>query len=115
MWRLSSSTGASLYRKQLLRKYLSRNMPNTKSAKRALRKSDTRRLRNRSTRSELRSAIKIARAAITGDDAQAAAKALRGAAKQIDQAAAKGIIHKNAAARTKSRLAKSANQTKAAE
>ncbi|MCA9007371.1 MAG: 30S ribosomal protein S20, partial [Planctomycetaceae bacterium] len=78
-------------------------MPNTKSAKRALRKSDVRRLRNRSTRSELRTAIKNARVAISGDDAQAAAKALQAAAKQIDQAAAKGVIHKNAAARTKSR------------
>ena len=90
-------------------------MPNTKSATRALRKSDVRRLRNRSTRSELRSAVKNARAAISGDDAQAVAQALQAAAKQIDQAAAKGIIHKNAAARTKSRLAKSANQNKAAE
>lgn len=90
-------------------------MPNTKSAKRALRKSDVRRLRNRSTRSELRSAVKNARAAISGDDAQAVAQALQAAAKQIDQAAAKGIIHKNAAARTKSRLAKSANQNKAVE
>lgn len=90
-------------------------MPNTKSAKRALRKSDVRRLRNRSTRSELRSAIKIARTAISGDDAQAATKALQSATKQIDQAAAKGIIHKNAAARTKSRLAKSANKAQAAD
>lgn len=85
-------------------------MPNTRSAKRALRKSEVRRIRNRSTRSELRSAIKNARAAISGDDAQAAAQALQQAAKKIDQAASKGIIHKNAAARTKSRLAKSANQ-----
>ncbi|MCA9014691.1 MAG: 30S ribosomal protein S20 [Planctomycetaceae bacterium] len=85
-------------------------MPNTRSAKRALRKSDVRRLRNRSTRSELRSAVKNARVAIAGEDAQAAAKALQAAAKKIDQAAAKGIIHKNAAARTKSRLAKSANK-----
>ncbi|QDV51457.1 30S ribosomal protein S20 [Gimesia fumaroli] len=99
--------------KQLLRKYLSRKMPNSKSAKTALRKSETRRLRNRSSRSELRSAIKSARTAIAGDDSQAAAKALQAAAKKIDQAAAKGIIHKNAAARTKSRLAKSANKTTA--
>ena len=85
-------------------------MPNTKSAKRALRKSEVRRTRNRATRSELRTAIKNARAAITGDDAQAAAQALQVASKKIDQAAAKGVIHKNAAARTKSRLAKSASQ-----
>lgn len=88
-------------------------MPNSKSAKTALRKSEVRRLRNRSTRSELRNSIKSARVAITGEDAQAAAKALQAAAKKIDQAAAKGIIHKNAAARTKSRLAKSANKATA--
>ncbi len=85
-------------------------MPNSRSAKRALRKSDVRRLRNRSTRSELRNIIKNARLAIAGDDSQAAVQALQKAAKEIDQAASKGIIHKNAAARTKSRLAKSANQ-----
>ncbi|WP_298868068.1 30S ribosomal protein S20 [uncultured Gimesia sp.] len=85
-------------------------MPNSRSAKRALRKSDVRRLRNRSTRSELRNIIKNARVAIAGDDSQATVQALQKAAKEIDQAASKGIIHKNAAARTKSRLAKSANQ-----
>ncbi|WP_339729344.1 30S ribosomal protein S20 [uncultured Gimesia sp.] len=88
-------------------------MPNSKSAKTALRKSEVRRLRNRSTRSELRNTIKTARVAITGEDAQAAAKALQAAAKKIDQAASKGIIHKKAAARTKSRLAKSANKATA--
>tara|TARA_R110002095_G_scaffold174863_5_gene152239 strand:- start:660 stop:932 length:273 start_codon:yes stop_codon:yes gene_type:complete len=90
-------------------------MPNTRSAKRALRKSDARRLRNRSTRSELRNVIKSARTAIVGDDSQATVTALQKASKQIDQAAAKGIIHKNAAARTKSRLAKVANKKSAAE
>jgi len=90
-------------------------MPNTRSAKRALRKSDARRLRNRSTRSELRNTIKIARTAIAGDDSQTAVTALQKASKKIDQAAAKGIIHKNAAARTKSRLAKIANKKAAAE
>ncbi|MCH9652336.1 MAG: 30S ribosomal protein S20 [Planctomycetes bacterium] len=88
-------------------------MPNSRSAKRALRKSDVRRLRNRSTRSELRNVIKNARLAIAGDDSQATVQALQKATKEIDQAASKGIIHKNAAARTKSRLAKSANQAAA--
>ncbi|MCH9790573.1 MAG: 30S ribosomal protein S20, partial [Planctomycetes bacterium] len=87
--------------------------PNSRSAKRALRKSDVRRLRNRSTRSELRNVIKNARLAIAGDDSQATVQALQKATKEIDQAASKGIIHKNAAARTKSRLAKSANQAAA--
>ena len=88
-------------------------MPNSRSAKTALRKSDVRRLRNRSTRSELRNVIKNARLAIAGDDSQATVQALQKATKEIDQAASKGIIHKNAAARTKSRLAKSANQAAA--
>lgn len=88
-------------------------MPNSRSASKSLRQSETRRLRNRSTRSGLRSAVKNARLAIAGDDSEAVANALKLATKKIDQAASKGIIHKNAAARTKSRLAKLANQGKA--
>lgn len=103
----------NLNRKLLFRKYLSQKMPNSKSASKSLRQSDTRRLRNRSTRSELRRTIKNARLTVQGDDPQATIKALQVASKKIDQAAAKGIIHKNAAARTKSRLAKSANKTTA--
>lgn len=81
-------------------------MPNTSSAKKALRQNAKRRLQNRSQRSALRTALKKARAAAAGDDAAVAQEAVRAATKRLDQAAAKNILHKNAASRTKSRLSK---------
>jgi small subunit ribosomal protein S20 len=79
-------------------------MPNSPSAKKALRKSLKRRELNRAQRSALRTWIKKARTAATGEDRAAADEALRLAAKKLDQAAAKKLIHKNKAARLKSRL-----------
>lgn len=81
-------------------------MPNSINAKKALRKSQTRRLRNRSQRSALRTTIKKFRALAAGEDAEATETAFRLAVKRLDQAAAKGLIHRNKAARTKSRLSK---------
>jgi small subunit ribosomal protein S20 len=81
-------------------------MPNTVAAKKYLRQSAKRRLLNRSQRSALRTALKKARAAASGDDAAAAQEAVRAATQRLDQAASKNIIHKNAASRTKARLAK---------
>lgn len=81
-------------------------MPNTTSAKKALRQSKARRLRNRTQRSALRTVIKKCRQAAEGEDTQAAEDAFRLAVKRLDQAAAKNLIHRNAAARTKSRLSK---------
>jgi small subunit ribosomal protein S20 len=54
----------------------------------------------------LRTAVKKARAAANGADESTAQDAIRAATKKLDQAAAKHLIHKNAAARTKSRLSK---------
>jgi small subunit ribosomal protein S20 len=79
-------------------------MPNTKIAKKALRKNLKARVRNRSQRSALRTAVKKVRSVAEGGDASAAQEAFRAATKKLDQAAAKNLIHKNAAARTKSRL-----------
>lgn len=81
-------------------------MPNTTSAKKALRQSQARRLRNRSQRSALRTVIKKCREAAQGEDTKAAEDAFRLAVKRLDQAAAKHLIHSNAASRTKSRLSK---------
>lgn len=82
-------------------------MPNSANAKKALRKSQVRRLRNRTQRSSLRTKLKKFRAlASTGEDKDAIETAFRVAVKGLDQAAAKGLIHKNKAARTKSRLSK---------
>jgi small subunit ribosomal protein S20 len=81
-------------------------MPNSTSAKKELRKSQKRRLHNRAQRSTLRTAVKRVRTAIAANDQEAAEQAFRAATKQLDQAAAKHLIHKNAAARTKSRLSR---------
>ena len=79
-------------------------MPNSPSAKKELRKNQKRRLHNRAQRSTLRTAVKKVRTAVEANDKDAADQAFRVAAKTLDQAAAKNLIHKNAAARTKSRL-----------
>lgn len=81
-------------------------MPNSASAKKALRQNHKRRLVNRSQRSTLRTAIKRFRAAAEEGNRETAEPLFRGVSKLIDQAAAKGLIHKNTAARTKSRLSK---------
>jgi small subunit ribosomal protein S20 len=79
-------------------------MPNSPSAKKELRKNQKRRLHNRTRRSMLRTAVKKVRTAVDANDKEAADQAFRVAVKKLDQAAAKNLIHKNAAARTKSRL-----------
>lgn len=89
-------------------------MPNSISAKKSLRQNHKRRAKNRARRSSLRTLIKRFRIAAEGSDAEAAETALRAAVKGLDQAAAKGLIHKNAAARTKSRLSRRLAQASAA-
>lgn len=80
-------------------------MANIKSQIKRNRQNEKRRVRNRAVRSELRTRTKAAVvAADTGSEH--AAEAERLAMKRIDKAATKGVIHKNAAARRKSRLAK---------
>ena len=80
-------------------------MPNIKSAKKRVKVIATKTLINKAANSELKTTIKKANAAIENNDANKA-EAIRGAVKKIDQAVAKGILHKNAAARKKSQLAK---------
>jgi len=74
---------------------------NIKSQIKRNRQNEKRRLRNKAVRSELRTREKAAMAAAGGDGE---AEALRLTIKRIDKAAAKGVIHKNTAARKKSRL-----------
>lgn len=76
-------------------------MPNKKSALKELRKNAKRRLRNQSTKSMLKTLIKAARMAGGKSEAEALARQAR---KMLDKAAERGIIHKNQAARRKSRL-----------
>lgn len=79
-------------------------MANTKSAEKAARQSNANRARNDALTSQLRSAIRKTTAAIkTGKQAEAAA-ALTQATPIIDSMVNKGIIHRNKAARHKSRL-----------
>ena len=78
-------------------------MPRIKSAKKRMRQTKTRTARNKGTRSELRTAIKKVRGAATGAEA---ATAMKEAEQMIDRAGRKNIVHRNTAARTKSRLAK---------
>lgn len=74
------------------------------SALKAHRQSLKNREHNRQFRSRLRTALKNVRAAIDGDDKAAAKSALREVVSLIDKLASKGIIHRNAAGRYKSRL-----------
>jgi len=78
---------------------------NIKSQIKRNRQNEKRRVRNKTVRSELRTRTKSAVAAAESG-AENAAEAERLAMKRIDKAAQKGVIHKNAAARRKSRLAK---------
>lgn len=82
-------------------------MPNIKSAKKRVKVIAVKTARNKAARSALKTELKKANAAIeTG--AQNKDEAVRLAMKKIDQAAAKGLLHKNTAARRKSALAKKA-------
>ena len=74
------------------------------SALKAHRQSLKNREHNRQFRSRLRSALKSVRAAIDGNDLAAARTALKETISLIDRMASKGIIHRNAAGRYKSRL-----------
>ncbi len=80
-------------------------MANIKSQIKRNRQNEKRRLRNKAVRSELRTRTKAAETAAAAG-AENAVDAERQAMKRIDKAASKGVIHKNAAARRKSRLAK---------
>ncbi len=62
--------------------------------------------RNKAVKSELKTAIRSAREAVVAGDKDKATAALRLAAKKIDKAASKGVIHKNQAANRKSAIAK---------
>ena len=86
-------------------------MPNIKSAKKRVKVIATKTARNKAAKSALRTAIKKANVAI---EASAADKdvVVREAVKKIDQAAAKGIIHKNTTARKKSAFALKLNESK---
>ena len=80
-------------------------MPNIKSAKKRVKVSEKKNLRNRMIKSAVRTSVKKFDAAVAADAATASAQ-LSATTSAIDKAAAKGVIHKNAANRKKARLAK---------
>ena len=83
-------------------------MPNIKSAKKRVKVIATKTMQNKAINSQLKTKIKKAKAAIAAGAADKEA-VVRVAIKKIDQAASKGILHKNTAARRKSALAKKLN------
>ena len=83
-------------------------MPNIKSAKKRVKVTEVKANHNKAFNSALKTEIKKANAAIE-NSAENKAEAVKVAVKKIDQAVAKGILHKNTAARKKSALAKKAN------
>jgi len=86
-------------------------MPNTKSAKKALRQSEKRRLLNRARKSMVKTSFNACLHSLESDKGVAAEVALlfRQAQEQIQRAVTKGVLHKNTAARKISRLAKKIN------
>ena len=79
-------------------------MPNNAAAKKRMRQEQKRRLHNRSVKSLVKTQITKARQAVATDvEAEAA---VRAAVSELDRAAKKGVIHRNNAARRKSRLMK---------
>lgn len=79
-------------------------MANIASAKKRARQAEKQRLQNASQRSMLRTHMKKVTSAIEANDKEAAQNAYKEAAPMIDAMVSKGIIHKNKAARHKSRL-----------
>jgi small subunit ribosomal protein S20 len=79
-------------------------MPNRKSAEKRLRQNVVRRGRNRMMKSAVKTQIRKVREFVEAGDVDKAEEAFRLAAKKLDRASSKNVIHPNRAARTKSRL-----------
>jgi small subunit ribosomal protein S20 len=84
-------------------------MPNHKSAEKRMRQNEKRKQINRSNRTRVRSSIKKLRGALGGDGGDVKTL-LPQTVSTIDKAVQKGVLHKNTAARYKSRLTTNANQ-----
>src|SRR6516225_11933102 len=88
-------------------------MPHTRSAKKNLRKSEKRRLHNRAVKKDIKTQVKSFLSALDGPVDQLQ-KEYNLAAKKLDKAAAKRIVHPNLAARKKSQMARLLRDKKAA-
>ena len=85
-------------------------MANIKSAKKRVKVIESKTLQNKMHRTALKTEMKKYDAAIASGDKAAAEAAYKSAVKKVDQAAAYGIIHKNAAAHKKSQFTKKLNE-----
>ncbi|MBS4727167.1 30S ribosomal protein S20 [Mycobacterium sp. SM1] len=85
-------------------------MANVKSQIKRNRTNERRRLRNKSVKSSVRTAIRKFREAAGAGEKDKAAELLRAASRKLDKAASKGVIHKNQAANKKSALARAFNK-----
>ncbi|QCB51657.1 30S ribosomal protein S20 [Rhodococcus sp. PAMC28707] len=85
-------------------------MANIKSQKKRILTNERQRLRNQSVKSSLRTVIRSFRDATSNGDKDKASALLLTAARQLDKAASKGVIHKNQAANKKSALALAVNK-----
>jgi small subunit ribosomal protein S20 len=84
------------------------------SARKRVRQNEKRRARNKARTSGLKSQLRKTTAALSGNDAKAAAEAFTDAVRVLDRAATLGTLHRNAAARRKSKLARKLNAAKKA-
>ncbi len=82
-------------------------MANTRSAKKRIRQNEKRRERNKPVRTRARTQVRLARTAISAGKPDLTAAAVKEAIRELDRAAAAGVIHRKNAARRKSRLLKS--------
>ena len=81
-------------------------MANIKSQIKRNKQNEKAHMRNKATKSALRTHVRKFREAVEGGNIEEATEALRVASRQLDKAASKGVIHKNAAANRKSAIAK---------
>ena len=84
-------------------------MANIKSQIKRVKTNEKRRMRNKSVRSSVRTAVRKFREAVEAGNTEEAATLQRAAARALDKAASKGVIHKNQAANRKSAMAKRIN------
>jgi small subunit ribosomal protein S20 len=79
-------------------------MANTASARKRIRQTEKRNIRNRARKSRVRTFLRKVEQAIAGGDASVAKEALRAAQPELQRAATKGVMHRNTVARKISRL-----------
>ncbi|GAA0985242.1 MULTISPECIES: 30S ribosomal protein S20 [Nocardiopsidaceae] len=89
-------------------------MANIKSQKKRIRQNEKARVRNQAVRSSLKTAVRKFREASEAGDVEKATVAQRDAARALDKAQSKGVIHKNQAANRKSAIAKRLHELQSA-